>query len=102
MIEEVRLYDLKAFSAVIVYAGDNNVASGETIEFIEEKYDELISLIKCGNSTARVYLCSVAPRKDAAVLAINRYITGLGNHWKSQQVHTVSDCHDFFYKDGHV
>ena len=30
MIEEVRLYDLKAFSAVIIYAGGNNVASGET------------------------------------------------------------------------
>ena len=80
MIEEVRLYDLKAFSAVIVYAGGNNVASGETIEFIEEKYDELISLIKCGNSC----------------------ITVLCNHWKSQQVDTLSDCHDFFYKDGHV
>ena len=60
MIEEVRLYDLKAFSAVIIYAGGNNVASSETIEFIEEKYDELISLIKCGNSTTRVYLCSAS------------------------------------------
>ena len=67
MIAEVRLYDLKAFSAVIIYAGGNNVASGETIEFIEEKYDEFISLIVCGNSTARVYLCSVALRKDADV-----------------------------------
>ena len=102
MKEEVRLYDLKAFSAVIVYAGGNNVASGETIEFIEEKYDELISLIKCGNSTAVVYLCSVAPRNDADVLSINCCITVLCNHWKSQQVDTLSDCHDFFYKDGHV
>ena len=34
--------------------------------------------------------------------AINRCITGLSNHWKSQQVHTISDCHDFFDKDGHV
>ena len=40
MIEEVRLYDLKAFSAVIIYAGSNNVASGDNIDFIEEKYDE--------------------------------------------------------------
>ena len=102
MIQEVRLYDSKAFFAVIIYAGGPNVASGETIEFIEEKYDELISPKKCGNSTARLYRCSVAPRKDADVLVINRCITGLGNHWKSHQVHTVSDCHDFFYKDGHV
>ena len=37
IIEEVRLYDLKAFSAVIIYAGGNNVASGQNIKFIEEK-----------------------------------------------------------------
>ena len=49
-----------------------------------------------------VYRCSVAPRKDADVQAINSCITGLGNHWTSQQVHAVSEYHDFFYKCGHV
>ena len=69
------------------------MASGETIEFIEEKYDELISLIKCGNSKARVYLCSVAPRKDADVLATNRCITDwviIGNHNKCMLYHTTT------------
>ena len=66
------------------------MASGENIGFIEEKY-ELTSLIKCGNSTAKAYLCSVTPRKDADVLAkLNRCIIDwviIGNHNKCVHLH---------------
>ena len=50
LIEQIKVYDLKAFSTVILYIGGNDAANGTSVDVIEDKYDQLISLIKCNNS----------------------------------------------------
>ena len=100
LIEEIRFYDLKVFSTVIIYIGGNNVARGDNLRSIEEKYDELISLIKCGNSLCRVILCDVAPRRDIDVQRVNQAIERVATHWSSQKVEHVTGTHGLFLKDG--
>ena len=62
LIDEIKVYDMKAFSTVILHIGGNDTANGTGIRSIEDKYDELISLIKCNNSACWVFLCTVVPR----------------------------------------
>ena len=100
LIDEINLYDLKVFSTIIVYIGGNNVASGDNSSFIEEKYDELISLIKCSNNTCKIILCSVAPRLDADISHLNQIVGKLAKHWSCQNVEHVPNTHDMFLKDG--
>ena len=100
VIEEIRFYDLKVFSTVIVYTGGNNVARGDNLRSTEEKYDELISLIKCGNSLCRVILCDVAPRRDMDVQRVNQAIERVATHWNSQKVKHGTGTHGLFLKDG--
>ena len=96
LIEEIRFYDLKVFSTVIVCIGGNNVARGDNLRSIEEKYDELISLIKCGNSLCRVILCDVAPRRDIDVQRVNQAIERVATLWSSQKVEHVTGTHGLF------
>ena len=53
LIDEIKVYDMKAFSTVILHIGGNDAANGTGTWAIEDKYDELISLIKCNNSACR-------------------------------------------------
>ena len=100
LIDEIDLYDLKVFSTVIIYIGGNNVARGDNSSFIEEKYDELISLIKCSNSICKIILCGVAPRVDADISHLNQIVGKLARHWSCQNVEHVPSTHDMFLKDG--
>ena len=100
LIDEINLYDLNVFSTIIVYIGGNNVARGDKSSFIEEKYDELISLIKCSNNTCKIILCSVAPRVDADISHLNQIVGKLAKHWSCQNVEHVPNTHDMFLKDG--
>ena len=45
LIDDVSLYDMKAFSAVILYISGNYAASGKDPEWIANKCDQLISLV---------------------------------------------------------
>ena len=100
LIDEIGLYDLNAFSTVVIYIGGNNVARGDNLSTLEEKYDELISLIKCTNRSCKIVLCNIAPRTDADVNNLNRAIDRLAMHWRCQGVEQVSDIHNMFVKKG--
>ena len=102
LIDEIKVYDMKAFSTVILHIGGNDTANGTGTRAIEDKYDELIRLIKCNNSACRVILCTVVPRGDVDVRPINDCIQRLGKHWKNQQVEVASECHTFFFADGQL
>ena len=71
LIDEINLYD----STIIIYIGGNNVATGDNPTIIEEKYNELISLITCSNRSCKIIRCSIAPRKDVDVSNLNQTVT---------------------------
>ena len=100
LIDEIKVYDMKAFSAVILHIGGNDTANGTGTRAFEDKYDELISLIN--NSACRVILCTVVPRGDVDVRQLNDCIQRLGKHWKNQQVEVASECYTFFFADGQL
>lgn len=102
LINELDVYDLKSFSTIILYVGGNDASNGDDLRQIQEKYDELLSLIKCRNVNCRVLVCSVAPRGDVNVADINRCLSDLVAHWRNQRVELVQDCHDLFFKEGEV
>ena len=64
-----------------------------------EKYDELISLIKCSNSSCKVILCSIAPRTDIDVSHFNQTVAKLATHWRSKKVE-INSTNDLFLQDG--
>ena len=102
LIEKIKVYDLKAFSTVIMYIGGNDAANSTSVGVIEDKYDQLISLIKCNNSACRVILCTVVPRGGVDVTQLNGCIQRLAEHWKNQQIEIASECHNLFFKDGQL
>ena len=69
---------------------------------IEDKYDVLISLVKCNNSACRVILCTVVSRGDVDVTQLNGCIQRLAEHWRNQPVEIASECHKLFFKDSQL
>ena len=81
LLDEVSLYDMKAFSAATLYISGNDAASGKDPEWIADKYDQLISLVQCSNNDCRIILCSLVPRGDVDVTKMNQIISELATHW---------------------
>ena len=102
LIDEVSLYDMKAFSAVILYISGNDAASGKDPEWIADKYDQLISLIRCSNNDSRIIFCSLVHRGDVDVTKMNQIISELATHWKNQRAECASECYDIFFKGGQL
>lgn len=75
--EQIALYDMRNFSTAIIYIGGNNVSNGSNIEYVEEKYDQLLQFIKTTNSALNIILCTVSPRKDCLVTELNEIIKSL-------------------------
>ena len=59
LLEKVQIYDLKKFQNIIIYVSGNDASQNIDIEYIEEKYEQLVCLIKNKNSTINIYLCSI-------------------------------------------
>lgn len=72
---------MTAFSAVVISVGGNNIANGSNVEYVEEKYDQLISYIKQINPGCEIVLCSVCPRRDCDASDVNEVITSLAKHY---------------------
>ncbi|MES9882532.1 MAG: SGNH/GDSL hydrolase family protein [Sedimenticola sp.] len=101
IINELSMYDLNTFNTVIIHCAGNDAANGTDIELLEERYDQLVRLLKCGNPDNRVLLCQVAPRGDANMSCVNECISRLADHWKTHNVQCIAETHDMFYgKDG--
>ena len=93
LLEKVQIYDLKKFQNIIIYVSGNDASQNIDIEYIEEKYEQLVCLIKNKNSTINIYLCSICPRGDTCVDDINDMIK------RQSDIHggTFIDIHKSFY-----
>ncbi len=88
---------MKSFNTVILHCGGNDASNGIDIELFEEKYDQLVGLVKTGNPASNVLLCKVAPRGDVDVTDVNSSISRLAAHWKDHKVQCIAETHDLFY-----
>lgn len=78
IIDEIRVYDVTSFHRIIIYVGGNDCAKYVDQQEFEEKYDQIISLIKAGNGECDVYPCKIAPRGDTDV----HYLTTVSKGWR--------------------
>jgi len=60
---------------VVIYAGGNDVASGNSITSIEQEFRETVQHLN--NGRRRVFLCSICPRIDINVNPLNSMIRRL-------------------------
>ena len=86
--EKMSVYNLKNFTNVIIYVGGNDVSNGSNVEYVEEKYDQLLQYIKDNNGDISITLCTVCPRKDADVTDLNEIVTALSEEYSTQLVET--------------
>ena len=49
IISQIKVYDMKSFSNVIIYIGGNDASSGSDMEYFEELYEQVIQHIKQSN-----------------------------------------------------
>ena len=53
ILQEISMYDMNAFSEIIIYVGGNDAASQVHDELFEETYDRLINKIKTANTECK-------------------------------------------------
>ena len=70
------------------------------MELFEEKYDQLVSLIKTSNPDCHLYLCFISPRGDTNVKMYNARIGRLADHWVKHGVVLIEESANFYCKDG--
>ena len=101
IVEDITSYNIKSFRAVVLSVGGNDASSNTDIELFEEKYDQIISLVKTGNRDCKLYLCCISPRGDADVRNYNVCIGRLATYWEKHNVTLIEESESFFYgKDG--
>ena len=77
IINDIELFDLKIFDTIVVYIGGNDSARNVDLGLIEEKYEQLISILKSANPNIRLVLCKIAPRGDTDETFVNAIIERL-------------------------
>ena len=90
LLEKVQIYDLKKSQNIIIYVSGNDASQNIDIEYIEEKYEQLVCLIK---NDINIYLCSICPGGDTCVDDINDMIK------RQSDIHggTFNDIHKSFF-----
>ena len=58
---QIKVYDIRKFSHVIIYVGGNDASSGTDVEYFEEKFDQVIQHIKESNNQCKIVLCTSCP-----------------------------------------
>ena len=74
---QIKVYDIRKFSHVIIYVGGNDASSGTDVEYFEEKFDQVIQHIKESNNQCKIVLCTSCPRGDTCVSEVNNIIQSL-------------------------
>lgn len=99
LLEKILIYDLKSFQDIIIYVSGNDASQNTEIEYAEEKYEQLICLIKKKNPEIKIYLCSVCPRGDTCVDEVNDMI----KRQSEEHGGIFIDVHKTFYnKQNHL
>lgn len=97
IIEDISMYDMKSFSSVVVMVGGNDASNRTDTELFEEKYDQLISLIKMGNQDCDLYISKIVPRGDTDIQEYNSIISRLATYWENHGVYLIQATEDYFY-----
>ena len=95
--DEISVYDLKLFKNIVVCVGGNDCSSRTEVNSFEEKYDELLGLIKAANSTCNIYMCKVVPRGDVDVTEVNLSIEQVAKDWRMHQVKIIESTNQLFF-----
>ena len=90
--DQLSVYNLKNFDTVIISVGGNDVSNGSDIEWAEDKYDQLIQLIKNANPDCLIVLCTACPRQDCDVTDFNDIIKTLSVEHKT----SIVDMEQYF------
>ena len=94
--EKIAVYNMRNFTDVLIYVVGNDVSNGSNVEYIENKYDQLLQYIKNENGDINIVICTICPRRDADVTELNDIIKALSNEYGAKLV----EMEDYFCKDG--
>ena len=115
IVDDISLYNMKSFKSVVLYIGGNDSSSGTDTKLFEEKYDELVSLVKTSNPECQVYICYISIRGyvyidmlyidtirgDTNVKTYTDCIQRVAEHWANHGVTLISESVNYFYgRDG--
>ncbi|MEW8340004.1 MAG: GDSL-type esterase/lipase family protein [Candidatus Thiodiazotropha taylori] len=91
---QIKLYDLRKFSHVIVYVGGNDASNGTDIEYFEEVFDQVIQHIKAANNQCKIILCASCPRSDTSTSDVNDIMHTLAQHHNISFIDQNKAFHD--------
>ena len=80
LTSQVKVYDIRKFSHLIIYIGGNDASNGVDIESFEHAYDQLIQYIKDSNEQCKIIICNTCPRGDKSTSEVNDIIRTLAEH----------------------
>ena len=82
---------------MIICIRGNGCSRGMDTHMFEDKYDELISLIRSSNKDCFIYVSKIVPRGDNDVSAFNSSVTRIVDHWRAHQVKCINGSYDFLF-----
>ena len=97
MWNEISVYDMKSFTNIIICVGGNYCSRGMATHLFEDKYDQLISLIRSSNKDCTIKVSKIVPRGDIDVSDFNRAVTSIVDHWAAHQVKCIDGSYDMFF-----
>ena len=97
MLNEISIYDMNSFANIIICIGGNDCSRGMDAKSFEDKYDQLIGIIRSKNTDCNIYISKIVPRGDTDVSAFNRSITCVVDHWEALRVWCIDGSYDLFF-----
>lgn len=80
------IFKIFQHSTDIISVGGNDISNGPNVEYVEEKYDQLLQYIKNANTDLNVVLCTACPRQDCSVTDLNDIIKCPSDEYGAQLV----------------
>ena len=71
---KLEIIDLSPYSAIVIQAGGNDLASGRNEEAVENEFCKVINYNKSKSPESKIYISEITPRLDADVTDMNNYI----------------------------
>jgi len=88
---KLRSMDISPYSKIVVYAGGNDISNGRQIsELKNDIVDSVLSLQ--ANHIRRVYMCTIAPRRDVSVHEFNEMLRDVHSEFSIELI----DCYNAF------
>lgn len=94
VLNQIKVFDLKKFSHVVIYIGGNDASSGSDPEFFEEIYDQVIQHIKLTNRECNIITCNICPRGDTSTADMNEVIKQISEQHSTTFIDLDRAFHD--------